>query len=258
MNTVIGSTWGSIDPNLSIQIFAIIENYITNQYLNEPVYLWIQRSDKQVGIEEILKSKRAGESFNVTIGFFNNAKERIKTITRWLHEVVHRGFTEQIVQKMKANCTDAEAFIDAICENYQKFTFGKKLDFESFCNGRDRAKVNPKGTAYKMFMALYNGYRDKMDTEKAIYRLSTLGIIDDYTVNFASKTFTLKGVRKNDNEYKENLRAYLLKYYSEKTTRARLKNLENIDEPTVIRKTLTFLVNFVYSEIQKKRQLAIC
>lgn len=257
LNTLIGSTWGSIDPNLSIQIFAIIKNHIKDQNLNEPVYLWIQRSDKQVGIEEILQSKRVGETFNVTIGFFNNAKERIKTITRWLHEVVHRGFTEQVVQKMKANCTDADAFIEAICENYQKFTFGNSLDFEHFCNERDRAKGNPKGTAYKMFMALYNGYRDKMDTEKAIYRLSTLGIIDDYTVNFASNTFALKGVRKNEKEYKENLRAYLLKYYSEKTTRARLKNLDEIDEPTLIRKSLTFLVNFVYDEIKKKRELAI-
>jgi ATP-dependent DNA helicase RecQ len=92
---------------------------------------------------------------------------------------------------MKANCTDAEAFIEDICDNYQKFTHGKELDFEALCNSRDASKGNPKGTAFKMFMALYNGYRDKMDSEKAIYRLSTLGIIDDYTVNFSSNTFTL-------------------------------------------------------------------
>lgn len=257
LDTLFGSTKDSINPELSIQIFTNIKSYISGQNLNEPVHLWIQRSDKQVGIERILKSKRVGEPFNVTIGFHNNAKERIKTITSWLHEVIHKGFTEQVVQRMKTNCTDADAFIDAICENYQKFTNGNNLDFERFCNERDRTKGNPKGTAYKMFMALYNGYRDKMDTEKAIYRLSTLGIIDDYTVNFASNTFTLKGVRKNEKEYKENLRAYLLKYYSEKTTRARLKNLEDIDEPTVIRKSLTFLVRFVYGEIEKKRKLAI-
>lgn len=257
LNTLKGFPENSVNTDLSNRIFPILRNYIQNQNINEPVYLWIQRSDKQVGIEEILRSKRIGEPFTVTIGFFNNAKERIKTITRWLHEVIHNSFTEKVVQKMRTNCTDAEAFIEEVCDNYQKFTGGRILDFESFCNTRDKTRGNPTGTAFKMFMALYNGYRDKMDTEKAIYRLSTIGIIDDYTVNFSSQTFTLKGHKKNEKEYKESLKGYLLKYYSEKTTRVRLKRLDEISEPSLIRKSLNFLVNFVYNEIQKKRRLAI-
>ena len=67
----------------------------------------------------------------------------------------------------------------------------------------------------------------------------------------------LKGLKKTEKQYKENLKNYLLKYYSEKTTSVRLKYLESIDEPSLIRKFLNFLVNFVYKEIQKKRQLAI-
>ncbi len=257
LHTLNGFPEKSVNTDLSNRIFKLLRNYIQNQNINEPAHLWIQRSDKQVGIEEILRSKSIGEPFTVTVGFFNNAKERIKTITRWLHEVIHNSFTEKVVQKMRTNCTDAEGFIEEICDNYQKFTGGKILDFESFCNTRDKARGNPTGTAVKMFMALYNGYRDKMDTEKAIYRLSTIGIIDDYTVNFSSQTFTLKGHKKHEKEYKENLKGYLLKYYSEKTTRVRLKRLDEISENSFIRKSLNFLVNFVYDEIQKKRRLAI-
>lgn len=256
LNSLNGFSGGSINPTLSNQILPLLKNYIQGLNLTEPVYLWMQRSDKQAGIEEILKSKRTGDTFNITVGFYNNAKERIKTITRWLHDVVHNSFTEVIVQRMRANCTEAEAFIEEVCDNYQKFTH-IELDFETFCTNRDQTKGNPAGTAYKMFMALYNGYRDKMDTEKAIYRLSTLGIIDDYTVNFSSNTFTLFGKKKTEKEYKDNLTVYLLKYYSEKTTQVRLKKLAPIDEPTPIRKSLNFLVNFVYKEIQKKRQLAM-
>lgn len=252
-----GFPGGSVNPALSAQIYPFLKNYIFSLNIGEPVYLWLQRSDKQIGIEKLLDSKREGEPFSVTIGFYNNTKERVKTITEWLKKVVHSSFNEQIVQRMRANCTEAEAFIEEVCENYERFTNGKKLDFETFCNNRDITKGNPKGTAYKMFMALYNGYRDKMDTEKAIYRLSTLGIIDDYTVNFTSNTFTLKGCKKAAKEYRSNLHGYLLKYYSEKTTKAKLKNLDKIDESTPIRKALHFLVKFVYSEIQKKRQLAI-
>jgi len=257
LNTLNGFQGGTVNPSLSAQIFPLLREYIESLNLNEPVYLWLQRSDKQIGIENLLESKREGDTFNITVGFYNNTKERVKTITEWLKKVVHSSFNEQIVQRMRANCTEAEAFIEEVCENYERFTHGQELDFETFCINRDLSKGNPKGTAYKMFMALYNGYRDKMDTEKAIYRLSTLGIIDDYTVNFSSNTFTLKGTKKGANEYRVNLHNYLLKYYSEKTTKAKLRNLDKIDEPTPIRMALYFLVNFVYSEIQKKRQLAI-
>lgn len=257
LNTLNGFPGGSVNPMLSAQIFPLLKEYIQSLNLNEPVHLWLQRSDKQIGIEKIVESKREGEAFNITVGFYNNTKERVKTITEWLKKVVHPSFTEQIVQRMRANCTEAESFIEEVCDNYERFTHGQELDFETFCNSRDLSKGNPTGTAYKMFMALYNGYRDKMDTEKAIYRLSTLGIIDDYTVNFSSNTFTLKGRKKTAKEYRENLHRYLLKYYSEKTSKAKLRKLDKIDEPTPIRKALYFLVNFVYSEIQKKRQLAI-
>lgn len=257
LNSLSGFPGGSVNPALSSKIFPLLKTYIDSLNLNEPVYLWLQRSDKQIGIEKILDSKREGETFNITVGFFNNTKERVKTITEWLRRVVHSSFNEQVVQRMRANCTDAEAFIEDVCENYEHFTFGQKLDFEVFCNNRDISKGNAIGTAYKMFMALFNGYRDKMDTEKAIYRLSTIGIIDDYTVNFSSNTFTLKGCKKSAKAYRANLHGYLLKYYSEKTTKSKLQNLDKIDESTPIRKALHFLVNFVYSEIQKKRQLAI-
>ncbi len=247
----------SINPELSSTIFPLLREYIQNLHITEPIYLWIQRSDKIAGIEEILQSIRTSDSFNITVGFFNNAKERVKTITKWLHDVVHPSFNEQIVQRMRASCTDAEAFIEEVCDNFQKFTNGNVLDFEDFCNKRDVNRNVTIGNAFTKFMALYNGYRDKMDTEKAIYRLSTLGIIDDYTVNFSSNTFSLKGTKKTEKEYKDNLKGYLLKYYSEKTTSIRLKSLAKIDETTPIRKSLNFLVNFVYKEIQKKRQLAM-
>jgi ATP-dependent DNA helicase RecQ len=256
LNNLTGKPKDTVDLELSNRIFTLVINYIKAQNLKEAAYLWIQRSDKQIGIEEILKSKKKGDKFSVTVGFYNNINERVKTITKWLHDVLHSNFNENLVQTMRANCTDATAFIDQVCEYYQKFT-GKELEFESFCNNRDLQRGVTNGTAFSKFMALYNGYRDKLDTEKAIYRLSTLGIIDDYTVNFSTSTFNLIGTKQTEKEYKDILRQYLCKYYSEKTSDIRLKTLAKIDEPTPIRKYLNFLVNFVYNEIQKKRKLAM-
>lgn len=252
-----GTTVKSLHPEISERIWILLKNYIHSLNLDEPVHQWLLKSDKKIGIEKILDSGIEGEEFKIVVGFHNNTKYRISTITDWLKKVVHPFFNEKTVQMMRSNCTDAEAFIEEVCIKYENFTRGNKLDFESICAQRDKAKNNPIGTAFRMFMALYNGYRDKMDTEKAIYRLSTLGTIDDYTVNFSSQTFTLSGRKKTAAEYNKNLLNYLLKYYSEKTAKTKLLALDNIDEPTAIRKALNFLVNFVYNEIQKKRRFAI-
>jgi ATP-dependent DNA helicase RecQ len=181
----------------------------------------------------------------------------VEFIAKWLNEVVHKYFSEEAVRAMKKDSSDANAFIEQIEDSYRRYTNGNEIDFTQHCLKRDKEKGNSAGTAKRRFMELYNGYRDKMDTEKAIYRLSTLGIIDDYTVNFSSGTFTLQGKKKKDTEYYENLKNYLLKYYSEKTTEARLKKLNEISEPTPIRKYLHFLVYFVYENIRAKRQQAI-
>lgn len=247
----------SVNPALSNQILPFCIEYINSLHLTEDVHLWIQHSDKQVGIEELLDSKKNNEEFELTVGFFNNTKERVKTITKWLKEVIHTGFDEPLVLRMRSNSSDAEAFIDAVSENYSRFTNGNTLNFETVCLARDKQRKEPLGTTIKKFAHYYNGYRDKLDTEKAIYRLSTLGIISDYTVNFSSNTFTLKGTKQSGKQYKENLRNYLLKYYSAKTTKAKLKDFESIPESTDVRKCLYFLVHFVYNEIQKKREFAI-
>lgn len=254
--TLSGVPKDSIDNALSNKIFASVINYIKEQNLKEPVFQWLLKSENKIGITEILKSKKNGEQFAITVSFENNIKDRIKTLSNWLNKALHAKFNESLVLKMKGNCTDAAAFIEDVCENYQKFT-GNKIDLEEFCNNRDIQRGVKKGTGFSKFMELYNGYRDKQDTEKAIYRLSTLGIIEDYTVNFSTRTFNIIGTKKSDKEHKEILRQFLCKYYSEKTTDLKLKALSKINEQNHHKKQLNFLVNFVYSEIQKKRLLAL-
>jgi superfamily II DNA helicase RecQ len=263
LNTLNYYSVNAVEPNLSNQIFNFLIQYINNLNLTEPVYLWMQKADKKRGIEKILNSTKFGEKFQVTVGFYNDTNKRIETLTKWLKYIIHENFDEKTVLQMRANAFDANAFIKNICDKYKQFTRGNELYFEAVCKRRDIQNDNPYiGYAYKEFQKLYNGYRDKLDTEKAIYRLSILGIIDDYTVNFSSNTFTLIGKNKTDEVYKDEvyksyLRNFLLKYYSGTTTSARMEGIDLIDEPTTIRKYLSFLINFVYKEIQKKRQFAI-
>lgn len=246
----------SVSQEISDAIWPLLSSYIESQNLNEPLHLWLLKGDKKMGLEEILKSKNTGAKFSLTIGFNNNTRERLKTITRWLNTVLNSGFKEGLVQRMKDNSNDANAFIEQVIIEYKKFT-NKELNLKAFCDKRDVLRGVPVGTAFSMFMKLFNGYRDKQDTEKAIFRLVTLGIVDDYTVNFSSRTFNLTGTKKTNKEYKEILREYLCKYYSEKTAEDRLNGLSSIKEKTYIRKCIQFLIPFIYENISNKRLQAI-
>ena len=100
---------------------------------------------------------------------------------------------------------------------------------------------------------------DKQDTEKAIYRLSTIGVIDDYTVDYNAKTFTLYSIKKTKDEYTLHLKNYIRQYYSETRTNQEIQNFEKTLTRTgsPLKSLLNYLVDFVYREIEKKRRLAI-
>lgn len=252
-----GSSFGSINPELSEKILLLVVKYIKDLHLTMPAWEWIQLSDKEQGIEHLLETKQNGQEFKIEIGFINNHRERVKTLTKWLQVVIHVRFSEEIVQKLRRESNNADLFIEKIGEYYSIFEPGSNLNFIEVCNHRDIAKKEAQGYTLSRFSNSFNGYRNKQDTERAIYRLSLLGVIDDYTVNFNANTFTLYGAKKNDKDYKTNVEEYLKKFYSEKVAKLRLKEVKDIDEPTVIRKCLRFLVSFVYNSIKTKRALAI-
>ncbi len=252
-----GSTFNSVNPELSNKIIPLVLNYIRDIHLTTPAWEWIQLSEKEQGIEHILKTKRTGENYKIEVGFVNNHRERVKTLAKWLQGVIHNKFSEEVVQKLRRESNNADAFIEKIVEYYGVFTFGAKLNFEEKCKERDKVKNNPPSYAYSYFSSIFNGYRNKQDTERAIYRLTLLGVIDDYTVNFNSSTFTLYGTKKSDKKYKTYVDDYLKKFYSEKAAKIRSEEINNIDEPTLIRQCLYFIVKFVYESIKTKRALAI-
>lgn len=256
LNQLAGATDKSLDPTLSAQIFATVIEYIKSLRLSIPISEWIQTSEKSIGIEQLLERKEIGETFSIVIGFQNNTKERVKTITQWLQQVIDHRFDETWVKKTRANCNEADQFIEEVATRFYEL-HKTTLDFGDVCARRDASKGKPRGYAHAMFMSLFNGYREKADTEKAIYRLCTAGIVEDYTVNFAGKTFTLYGRKKTLDEYRDDARHYLLKFYGEQTAKNRLADIDDVTEGTYLRKLLYFIVQFVYDQIKKKRAFAI-
>lgn len=244
-------TTNNADQPLEIcnSVLSEIITYINTSAAGNVVE-WLNSSDMVEGIETLLKRKN---DVSLTLGFHNNTTERREVIRKWLNAAfdTHVFNISQSVDPLEIILSSSNSFVDF------KEQVGSKirgnLTFDQVSHNRDTAKGNQIGTSEKELQRLFHGFRVKSDTEKALYRLSTVGVIDDYTIDFNSKTYTLTATRKSDEEYYKNLENYIRKYYSDVRTKQEIKKARKFSGDTAIQKCLFFLTDFVYREIEKKR-----
>ncbi len=96
----------------------------------------------------------------------------------------------------------------------------------------------------------------KMKREKAIYRLSIIGVVQDYTIDFRYKQFEVTIVKKPEDECLAQLQSYIARYKTQDRT-AIDQQVQQHKGRNLIEKCLGYLIDFVYEEIEKKRRRAI-
>ncbi|KAA6335142.1 ATP-dependent DNA helicase RecQ [termite gut metagenome] len=136
--------------------------------------------------------------------------------------------------------------IEGTFENYLK-TIAEELNIE----------INPDKDGLLLLKQLYYSPRKKIDTDKAIFRLSSIGIIDDYTVDYNKEYYKISIVKKTDVEYIEYLKVFMRKYYSANRVEAEVQKIYEAKGDTILQKCLSFLTDFVYKEIEAKRLRSI-
>ena len=98
---------------------------------------------------------------------------------------------------------------------------------------------------------------DKMAREKSIYRLAIIGLIGDYTVDFERHRFEIIIKCQQDQEYIQNLQAYIQRYRTREISESVFEDVMNKSGNNVIEKCMEYLLDFVYKEFEKKRRAAI-
>lgn len=220
-----------------------IREYIdTNRPIDQKPFDWLNQfthTAHQDGIEKLLEDPEKPDSFIVVIPFTNNTKEQIAIYL----ESKGVAFTERIVDEAQKFCSDGDEFIENLVIQYAKYYKNKEVTIEP--EWRPKLK--------RMFLHI----REEQDTFKAIYRLSVLGIIDDYTIDYNSKTISAHISRKRKGHYTHCLKEFLLQYNSIERVEERIKRLPNYKGNTEIQKCLGFLIKFIYEEIASQRKTAI-
>jgi ATP-dependent DNA helicase RecQ len=192
------------------------------------------------GIESLLNNINIGDELdNVMLGFRN---DRITRITELLQIEVDPNFTELIISDASQYALRLNEFIRSLKGKFKNYTG----DWPSGNIEEVEGQLAP----------LFYEIRNEQDTYKAIYRLSIIGVVDDYVVDYNSKTLSLKISKKKNADYIESFRNYLGRYLSNSKVEEKINSLSNYNG-SIIQKCLKCLIDFVYQEIGKKRFSAI-
>ena len=103
------------------------------------------------------------------------------------------------------------------------------------------------------------------DIAKAIYRMSCIGLIEDFTQDYSNNRFRIVSKNKAEGEYFNSLNKFLLRYYTEdrakqeisKAFSYKLNKISDNNKENEIHRCLAYLTEFVYEKISIKRKRAI-
>ena len=97
----------------------------------------------------------------------------------------------------------------------------------------------------------------RSDFEKALYRLSSVGCVYTYTLDYRARVYEVELCRAREEEYLERLIGYLEKYKPYEYLIKARKEIAEHKGKDMLQKCLGYLVEFVYNEIEKQRRAAI-
>lgn len=147
---------------------------------------------------------------------------------------------------------------------YGKLKLNKVGDFDELiaqickCSNDTRwLRYHAANDIYGKLRQLFCQKRDKDDTDKAIYRLCCIGLVEDVTIDYLSQTYELKIHKRTDEEFRKFMFSFFLKYYSIEQANRKVEQIDKQKGRNYLDKCLGYLTAFVYENLEKKRYRAI-
>jgi superfamily II DNA helicase RecQ len=208
---------------------------------------WLQLNVQGVseeGIEKRLNKIAHQQEIKpeIVIPFFNKYADKdifIDELLALINQNTYAVFSKDEIEKSLKDTNNFDQFIQKLEEARPQYGLVENKDE----NG--------------MLKRLFYSPRVKADTDKAIFRLASIGIVDDYTVDYNKKSYTVFITKKTDDEYIEQLKVFMRKYYSANRVDLEIENVLVHEGDTILQKCLSFLTEFVYKEIEAKRLRSI-
>ncbi|WP_231557029.1 DEAD/DEAH box helicase [Prevotella pectinovora] len=134
-------------------------------------------------------------------------------------------------------------------------TYLKERQMPLFSTRNAKNAKNDRGFNY---IRDYGSAEYKDAIQKAIYRMCIIGLIDDFTEDYAQKTFRITTVCQDESHYYDYLSQYYRKYYSEDRVDIMINEVKQMAvNDGVIMACLKHLTSFIYRSIADKRARGI-
>lgn len=234
----------SISEEVARETMACVLEVLNAQPPIVDMAAWLKQGvprPAQEGIEKVLgKTEAGGEAGQVVIGFRNDAAEQLTK----LYATVNEDVTLRQIEMHLSTAMDAGEFREKLKRSLEK-------------HGRGVLPDTWDGDIEEEVGELFASARLEGDTFKAVYRLSVLGVVDDYEVDYNEKVIHARLRKHEDAFYLHRLEDYLLRYVSPKKVAEELEKVRRSEERTIIRKCGRVLIDFVYHTIVARRREAI-
>jgi len=264
-----------LNPALCHQVVGwLFENIPNDQFTTVyAVRSWLERSvvnlKHEIGIEKLLLNMAVGEEKSLPVSFNNVYYSKRGKLRQDFHvSSPHFDKLERTIalQKILNNNYSLEALKSIITDS-----IWNNLDFPEFLEllGLTDKELYLQLTDFNhpLSLDLQRAYflpRTQEDTAKAIYRLLSIGIIDNYTIDYQNKLYTLVFKKKSDQQYFKSLEELIARYTSKNIAAQKINNLilsyesdVQAGKSSIIGKCLEYLTNFIYDKIKLKRLQAI-
>ena len=229
----------NFDKSKAIEILDYAKKILKNESTSGDFLSWLKTKSTD-GIKTLIESQSSND-YKLKIGFTNDT---ITKITDVIKNDGYEDFEEVIVRAAYNFSSNEFDFIENLNYQYGKFTSFQRI-LSLNIDTVDFLKIN------------YNKIRNSSDTQRAIYRMSIVGIIDDYVIDYVGNFIEVRFKAKSDAEYLNNFKNYLKRYLGNQSTEIWLKKVNENVESSILKKVLYTLITFIEEEISDKRKRSI-
>jgi superfamily II DNA helicase RecQ len=190
------------------------------------------KQDANPGINNIWANLKKNEQTSLTVEFYNDSFSQIKNIL--IQEFNIKANLNQIIE-----IYETSSDIDEFKENFKKIFSLDKIQYK---------KINLQ------IQNLFWNFRNFFDTADAIYRLFSVGIVEDFYIDYQNQLFTLLIKKKDDSELLNKIYKRISDFVSKNQAIKVFEEIPKSFGKTMLEKSVNFFEKFINKNAYKKRE----
>ncbi len=190
----------------------------------------------------LLQQMEEGETRPVEIDF--EGQGPTEEIVRHLKTQVDRGFNKSIVRLACRKARKAKDIVKKLKWAYHK----KRNDWPPYESVEEHDDF---------LQRQYRRRRNQDDTFRAVYRLSTVGLIQDYTVDYRRGIIEATIQNVGAEGFIDAVQTYIGRYVSPEKARRIPQEVRETEGKTALHQCISYVIDFVYDQIASQRQAAM-